>query len=156
MKKTYLGFLLLLFPISSIAAVCDHVWFHLAGVSKHVEVYEPNEYTRYKRQTHPGMGVECQNGKFTLSAGEFVNSLDRPFQYLTAAKDIFAVRDLKLFAGVLAGEYGRTELEPLRLVSPVVYLEYHYKMFGINFFALPPARGFNDYAIFFTQFKVGF
>ncbi len=156
MQRATLGFLFLLLPISSSAAVCDQVWFHLAGVSKHIEVYEPNQYTRYKRQTHPGVGLECQLGKYNLSAGEFKNSLDRPFRYATAAKDIFSIKELKLYAGVLAGEYGRTELEPLRLVSPVVYLEYHYKYLGINFFALPPARGFNDYAIFFAQFKVGF
>jgi hypothetical protein len=75
---------------------------------------------------------------------------------MTASTDIVAVGDVKLFVGLLAGEYGRTELEPLRLASPIAYLEYHYKHVGINFFALPPARGLNDYAIFYTQFKVGF
>ena len=160
MKRAVFGLLLLSLSLSTFAApagkFCNQVWFHLAGVSKHVEVYEPNEYTRYKRQTHPGLGVECQNEKYTLAFGEFVNSLDRPFQYATVATDIASLADLKLFVGILGGEYGRTVREPLKIFSPIAYAEYTYKHAGINFFVLPPARGYNDYAIFFTQFKIGF
>lgn len=160
MKRAVFGLLLLILPLSAFATtsgkLCDQVWFHLAGVSKHVEVYEPNEYTRYKRQTHPGLGIECQNEKYTLAFGEFVNSLNRPFQYATAATDIVSLADIKLFIGVLAGEYGRTVREPLKIISPIVYAEYTYNHAGINFFVLPPARGYNDYAIFFTQIKLGF
>ena len=140
----------------SVAGTCDQVWFHVAGISKHVEVYQPNEFTRYKRQTHPGLGIECQNKRYTLAAGEFTNSLDRSFEYLTASTSVASIKDVKLFVGMLGGEYGRTVREPLRIVSPVAYLEYHYRFIGVNFFALPPARGVNDYAIFFTQFKIGF
>ena len=156
MKRVYIGVILLAIPFASFAAMCDQVWFHLAGVSKHIEVYEPNEYTRYKRQTHPGFGLECQNKQYTLAFGEFINSLDRPFQYTTAATDIASIGDVKLFLGMLAGQYGRTVREPLRIVSPIAYIEYTYRHAGINFFALPPAQGFNDYAIFYTQFKLGF
>ena len=160
MKRVVFGFLLLILPLGIFAAptdkLCNQIWFHLAGMSKHVEVYEPNEYTRYKRQTHPGLGVECQNEQYTLALGKFVNSLDRPFQYATAATDILSLADIKLFVGLLAGEYGRTVREPLKIISPIAYVEYTYKYAGINFFVLPPARGYNDYAIFFTQFKLGF
>jgi len=63
---------------------------------------------------------------------------------------------LKLFAGVLAGEYGRTVRQPLKLITPIAYLEYKYKHVGLNFFALPAAKGVNDYMIFYTQFKIRF
>ena len=141
---------------TAIASTCDQLWFHVAGVSKHVEVYKPNQYTRYKRQTHPGFGVECSKNQYTFAAGEFINSLDRPFQYITAAKDIANFSQLKIKAGIMAGEYGLTEREPLKLVAPIAYLDYQYKHVGINFFALPPAKTVNDYAIFYTQFKIRF
>ncbi|MDH3326372.1 MAG: hypothetical protein OEM38_06620 [Gammaproteobacteria bacterium] len=159
MKRVSFGLilsLLLLLPLSSFAAACDQVWFHVAGVSKHVEVYKPTEFTRYKRQTHPGFGVECKKKQYTLAAGEFTNSLDRPFQYLTASTDIASFYNLRLKAGMLVGEYGRTERAPLRLIAPIAYLDYQYDQVGINFFALPPAQGVNDYAIFYTQFKIRF
>ncbi|MDH5544705.1 MAG: hypothetical protein OEZ43_03870 [Gammaproteobacteria bacterium] len=156
MHRLILTFVLAILSASSQAAVCDKVWVHLAGISKHVEVYQPNEYTRYKRQTHPGIGIECEHPWLTIAAGEFTNSLDRPFLYATAARDVYTLGNLRLFAGVLTGEYGRTVREPLRLVAPIVYLDFHIKNVGLNFFALPPAKGFNDYAIFFTQFKIGF
>jgi len=157
MKRTYLSLILLFSPLSSsFAATCDQLWFHVAGVSKHVEVYKPTEYTRYKRQTHPGFGVECKKQDYTVALGEFTNSLDRPFQYLTASTDVASFFKLKIKAGMLAGEYGRTEREPLRLIAPIAYIDYQYQHVGINFFALPPAKGANDYAIFYTQFKIRF
>ena len=156
MKKAYLSFILLFLPLSSYAGTCDQIWFHVTGVSKHVQVYKPTEYTRYKRQTHPGFGVECSKKQYTFALGEFTNSLNRPFQYLTASKKLAEFYDIKLKAGLLVGEYGRTVLEPLRLIAPIAYIDYQYKYVGINFFALPPAQGINDYAIFYTQFKVRF
>lgn len=156
MKSSILGFFLIILPFTASAKLCEQTWFHMAGVSKHVEVYEPSPYTKYRRQTHPGLGIECQNKQYTLAFGEFTNSLDRPFKYATASTDIAAVSDVRLFVGLLAGEYGLTVRDPLRMVAPIAYLEYQYKHVGLNFFALPPAKGFNDYAIFYTQFKIGF
>lgn len=156
MKQIISGIVFTLFSTVSYAGLCDQYWFHLGGVSKHVKVYEPNEYTRYKRQTHPGLGFECQNSYVTLASGEFVNSLDRPFTYYTASHGVYSIGGATLFAGLLVGEYGLTVREPLKVYTPVTYLEYRYQHVGINFFALPPVRGFNDYAIFFTQFKLGF
>lgn len=156
MKHTIFGIVLLTLPLTSFASVCEKFWIHAGGVSKHVEVYQPNEYTRYKRQTHPGFGLECQNNSFTLSFGQFTNSLDRPFEYFTASTDVARLGDVKLYVGLLAGEYGLTVREPLKLAAPLAYLEYRFKHLGFNFFALPPAKGLNDYAIFFTQFKIGF
>ncbi len=158
MKNCVIGFILIFLPFASHAGTCEQTWFHIAGFSKHIEVYQANEYTRYKRQTHPGFGMECQTKKYTFAAGEFRNSLDRPFQYATATKTIASLPgyNTKLLAGLMAGEYGRTEREPLRLVAPIAYIEYQYKHVGLNFFTLPPAKGFNDYVIFFTQFKVRF
>jgi len=156
MKNVYFGLILSLLPFSSFASACDQVWFHLAGISKHVKVYEPTEYTRYKRQTHPGFGMECQKKQYTLAAGEFTNSLNRPFQYLTASRNMASFYKINLHVGMLTGEYGRTERESLKLTTPVAYLEYQLQHVGINFFALPPVKGANDYMIFFTQFKIGF
>lgn len=156
MKKLLFLALLTIAPVASQAAMCDKTWFHLAGLSKHIEIYQPNEYTRFRRETHPGLGVECQNKRYTIAAGQFTNSLNRPFQYITASKNVFSISKFNLHAGVLAGEYGLTVREPLRLVAPIVYLETHLSHIGVNVFALPPMKGFNDYAIFFTQFKIGF
>ena len=156
MKKLFFGLILIAFSLPAFASPCEQVWLHVAGVSKHVEIYKPNEYTRYKRQTHPGLGVECKKKQYTLAVGEFTNSLNRPFQYFTASKEIASFYKIKLKAGLLAGEYGLTERKPLKMIAPIAYIDFHLKHVGVNFFALPPAKGINDYAIFYTQFKVRF
>jgi len=154
-SRFYLLFLVIVSP-SLQASVCDQSWLHIAGLSKHVEVYKPTEYTKFKRETHPGFGMECQKKKNTFALGEFTNSLDRPFQYITASHRTFKYYDFSLYTGLMAGKYGRTEREPLKIITPIAFLEYQYKIVGLNFFALPPAKGFNDYAIFYTQFKLRF
>lgn len=154
MIRILLCFSFLTLPHFTYASTCDELWFHVAGVSKHITVYEPTQYTRYKRQTHPGFGVECQTKQYTLSLGEFTNSLNKPFQYGTVAKAFFNLSGFSLFAGILVGEYGRTERESLRLIAPVTYIETKTEHLGLNFFVLPPVQGVNDYAIFYTQLKI--
>ncbi|MEK6748242.1 MAG: hypothetical protein AABY83_03430 [Pseudomonadota bacterium] len=145
----------LLLPFSVSAAVCEQYWLHLGGVSKHVEVYPPKPYTKYRRQTHPGVGLECQGAWMTLSGGQFTNSLDHDFRYLAASKDLGSLVGITLYAGLMGARYGRDQ-GPLNLVMPSVYVEYQYKYLGINLFALPPAEGWNDYLVLFAQLKLGF
>lgn len=138
------------------ATVCDKFWLHLGGVSKHFEVYQPKDETRYRRQSHPGLGVECKTKVGTLASGEFKNSLDRPLTYYSASKDLYSLGGFKVYGGGLIGEYGRRNRGPMPLVLPTLYLECSKKYLGANFFVLPPAQGWNDYVVVFTQFKIGF
>ncbi len=122
MKKSFFGACLLLFPVLANAGICQKYWFHIGGVSKHFEVYQPSETTRFRRQSHPGIGFECKTKYATFASGEFTNSLDRPMTYYSTSRDFYTLGDVKLYGGLLLGEYGRRTKGPLPLASPVVYL----------------------------------
>jgi len=143
------------FSFSASAAVCDQVWMHMGGVSKHIEVYTPKPYTKYRRQTHPGVGVECKTPWVSLAGGEFTNSLDHEFRYVSVTKDLWSFAGFTLYAGMMGAQYGLDQ-GPSRFAMPTVYLEYQRNHVGVNFFALPPAQGWNDYLVLFAQIKIGF